>query len=269
MIKYFYTDGKVKYGPFSREELRNQNISRSTMVWFYGLDEWKELSEIPELYDVLSSIPPDLKFDNGDIKDKKESHFNSNSKKKIKRPFLTKYSFSSGKWVFIALATVVVALWVYDYTQNRSDINLYNEVVENSYDGDGEFDIYLKKFYRDLSFYGIYPKKPEKTIIKFSKLDQIDKTTHIHGLSYGVNDDDKIEIYINPSTWDRFNKPMRYFLMYHELSHDVLNLEDLEAKTINKGKLMYPEISNYENINMDEFIESFDNLFENLDIKGL
>jgi hypothetical protein len=55
---------------------------------------------------------------------------------------------------------------------------------------------------------------------------------------------------------------MRYFLMYHELAHDVLNLDDLEAKPIHEGKLMYPEISTYEKKNMDDFIESFHAVFE-------
>ena len=43
--------------------------------------------------------------------------------------------------------------------------------------------------------------------------------------------------------------------MYHELVHDILNLDDLDAKTWNEGKLMYPEISSYENKTMDDFIE--------------
>ena len=50
--------------------------------------------------------------------------------------------------------------------------------------------------------------------------------------------------------------------MYHELAHDVLNLDDLEAKSWNEGKLMYPAISSYENKNMDEFIENSHALFE-------
>ncbi len=50
--------------------------------------------------------------------------------------------------------------------------------------------------------------------------------------------------------------------MYHELAHDILNLDDLDNKPINEGKLMYPEISTYEKKNMDDFIESFHSLFE-------
>jgi hypothetical protein len=46
-------------------------------------------------------------------------------------------------------------------------VNFYNEIVENSYDSNEDFDIYVEKFYRDLEFYGIFPKKPKATIIKF------------------------------------------------------------------------------------------------------
>jgi hypothetical protein len=49
MSKYFYTDGKEKYGPYSKEELRNQPISRTTKVWCYGMDKWLELSQVREL----------------------------------------------------------------------------------------------------------------------------------------------------------------------------------------------------------------------------
>ena len=82
-----------------------------------------------------------------------------------------------------------------------------------------------------------------------------------------MNDDDKIEIYINPSTWDNFNKPMRYYLIYHELSHDVLNVEDMEDLPMNEGKLMFPAIATYESKTMDDFIESSHTLFEEVAAK--
>ena len=79
-----------------------------------------------------------------------------------------------------------------------------------------------------------------------------------------MGDDDRIEIYINKSSWDDFNKQKRYYLMYHELSHDVLNLDDLDDSPSNEGKLMYPAISSYELITMDDFIDSFHALFEEI-----
>ena len=104
----------------------------------------------------------------------------------------------------------------------------HKELSQSAYDIEGvDFNIYVEKFYRDIGNYGIFPKRPNKTTIKFAKFEHIDNTSHLHGLSFGSKNDDIIEIYINPYTWKNFNKPMRYFLIYHELAHDVLNLHDL------------------------------------------
>jgi len=266
MSKYFFTDGKERYGPFSLEELSNQNISRETKVWCYGMEKWTELSQVPEVQNVLRSIPPALKKPSNE-KVKHEVRFETKSPpeeetKTIPPPIHKKKASSSAKWLIAVVAAAIVSILVYSQIQNQSNADQYNEIVANSYESDENFDIYIQKFYRDLEVYGIYPKKAKEQIIKFSKLDQLDNTTHIHGLSFGGEDDNRIEIYINPTSWQKFNKPMRYFLMYHELAHDVLNLDDLEAISSNEGKLMYPAISSYENKNMDDFIESSHALFE-------
>jgi hypothetical protein len=45
------------------------------------------------------------------------------------------------------------------------------------------------------------------------------------GLSYGRNDDDLIMLKIDPEKWANASIPKRWYLIYHELGHDVLNLE--------------------------------------------
>jgi hypothetical protein len=261
MRKYFYTDGVNKFGPFSKDELKSQKIRRNTKVWYYGLEKWIDISEIGELVDIISTIPPELK----PLNSQSERKIQKPEQKSKKIPILIHPKPNKSKpirWIIGIAVLVVTSFVIIKLVQKQSEANLYNEIVANSYDGDVDFDIYVEKFYRDLEFYGIFPKKPKTTIIKFSRLDQLDNTTHIHGLSLGHNDDSRIEIYINPSSWQQFTKPMRYFLMYHELAHDVLNLDDLDNKPINEGKLMYPEISSYEKKNMDDFIESFHAFFE-------
>lgn len=261
MRKYFYTDGVSKFGPFSKDELKSQQLKRSTKVWYYGLEKWTEMSEISDLNDIISTIPPEIK----PLKVPTENIIQETEPKPLEKniPVYSKPKKSNlSKWIIGFTILIIVSFIILKLVQKQTEANLYKEIIANSYDGDVDFDIYVEKFYRDLEFYGIFPKKPKTTIIKFSKLDQLDNTTHIHGLSLGHNDDNKIEIYINPSSWQQFTKPMRYFLMYHELAHDVLNLDDLDNKAINEGKLMYPEISSYEKKNMDDFIESFHALFE-------
>lgn len=261
MRKYFYTDGVSKFGPFSKDELKSQKISRSTKVWFYGLDKWVEMSEISDLDDITTTIPPELKSLNVPTENKIKDSEHKQLKKTI--PVYPKPNKSKLiKWIFGFAILIFISFVIVKLVQKQTEANLYKEIVANSYVGDVNFDIYVEKFYRDLEYYGIFPKKPKTTIIKFSRLDQLDNTTHIHGLSLGKNDDNRIEIYINPSSWEQFTKPMRYFLMYHELAHDVLNLDDLDNKSINEGRLMYPEISTYEKKNMDDFIESYQTLFE-------
>ena len=263
MKKYFYTNGKDKIGPFTFEELKEQNLSRETKIWYYGLDNWTTLSEIEELKSITSSIPPKLKI---------------SKQKEIQNPIVSKIEIpkidiedrpsrfrSTLKRVilFIVISSVAFIIGYIAYNRNQEN-ELYQNIVSSAYETDFDFDFYVKKFYRDVEIFGIFPKKPKTTIIKFAKLDQLDDATHIHGLSYGMNDDDRIEIYINPSTWEEFNKPMRYYLMYHELSHDVLNVDDLEELPINEGKLMYPVLTKYEGKTMDDFIESSHALFEDV-----
>ena len=39
MSKYYYHNGTDKQGPFTMEELRNENISQDTYVWYEGLND--------------------------------------------------------------------------------------------------------------------------------------------------------------------------------------------------------------------------------------
>ena len=88
---------------------------------------------------------------------------------------------------------------------SKENRDLHNEIASNSYISPiVDLNIYLEKFYRDINYHGIYPTKPKSLILKFSSLDKMKTTTHAHGLSFGYNNDQLIEIYINPSSWSSF-----------------------------------------------------------------
>ena len=70
MKKYFYSDGKEKHGPFSFEELKNETIDKSTLIWFEGLDDWKPAGEIKELEEILQLIPPPIVPNESETKSK-------------------------------------------------------------------------------------------------------------------------------------------------------------------------------------------------------
>lgn len=63
MVKYYYTDGKERYGPYSIEELKDKPISAQTLVWKEGLPDWvpaNTLSDLNVLFPELSeelSVP--------------------------------------------------------------------------------------------------------------------------------------------------------------------------------------------------------------------
>lgn len=244
MTQYYFIKDGNKRGPFSKEELSRQPISSKTLIWFHPLDDWTFLSDLPELSGIARMT----------ANEKKEKSFN----------FLI-------AMIGISILISIVQFWPSsgnndndskDITNSLSSSDLYMQVSSSSFDSDVDFDMYVEKFYRDARFMGIAPIRPKITIIKFSSLDRAEGLTHFHGLSFGANDDEKIEIYINPSTWKTFNKPMRYVLMYHELAHDVLNLSDLDLTGANKEKLlMHPELGDFASFTMDEFIDSYKNAF--------
>ena len=122
--------------------------------------------------------------------------------------------------------------------------------------------MYYEKFIRDLEIYNIQYHFPKKVIIKLVDFRQLNLTNHTHGRSYGVHKPELVEIYINNNSWKVFNRAQKYMLMYHELAHDILNLEDLSEDPSNKNKLMYPAMSRYNLLSMDKFISVLENDFE-------
>tara|TARA_B110000003_G_C16608240_1_gene518382 strand:- start:287 stop:1585 length:1299 start_codon:yes stop_codon:yes gene_type:complete len=143
-------------------------------------------------------------------------------------------------------------------------------VFEDQYDRPGvgkddnynfNFNEYVDKFYRELNFFGIFKVRPEKINIELKNLEVSSETYHYHGYSTGYNDDDKIEIVLNKRSWKNFTKAQKFYLIFHELCHDVLNLDDLEDND-NEKSIMYPSTDDFALITMDDFIENFHNLLE-------
>ena len=60
MKKYFYSDGKEKYGPLNLDELKQEGISKKTLLWFEGLDDWTPAGELDEMKPILELQPPSI-----------------------------------------------------------------------------------------------------------------------------------------------------------------------------------------------------------------
>ena len=58
-MEYYIYSNNAKKGPFSLEELKNQSISHNTMIWKVGFSNWTPASQVSELADMQSEIPPE------------------------------------------------------------------------------------------------------------------------------------------------------------------------------------------------------------------
>ncbi|WP_264549918.1 DUF4339 domain-containing protein [Flavobacterium sp. N2820] len=61
MKTFFLFIDDEQQGPFNLEELKSKKITRTTKVWFEGLDDWKNADEIEELKSLFISVPPPIK----------------------------------------------------------------------------------------------------------------------------------------------------------------------------------------------------------------
>lgn len=65
MKKYYIVlDGQQK-GPYSLQELKLLKISKDTLVWHSGLDNWMEVNELEELSEIFRSTPPPIPTQSG------------------------------------------------------------------------------------------------------------------------------------------------------------------------------------------------------------
>jgi uncharacterized RDD family membrane protein YckC len=67
MKKYFYSDGKKQYGPFSFSELKQQDINPDTLIWFAGLEDWTPAKDLVELEEILQLSPPPISLINSEF----------------------------------------------------------------------------------------------------------------------------------------------------------------------------------------------------------
>lgn len=58
--KYYYTDGKDKYGPFTIEELKRYSLTVDTLVWCEGMKDWTRAGEVIELRTLFPFDPPSV-----------------------------------------------------------------------------------------------------------------------------------------------------------------------------------------------------------------
>ncbi len=58
-MDYYILIKNEKKGPFALEELPKHGLSRNSMIWSSNFEQWKYAKDIPELQEILNSLPPD------------------------------------------------------------------------------------------------------------------------------------------------------------------------------------------------------------------
>ncbi|HLP55738.1 MAG TPA: DUF4339 domain-containing protein [Fluviicola sp.] len=58
MKKYYIFKEAAQLGPFDLEDLRSQNITKDTPIWFEGLSDWTVAGKIEEISELFDSPKP-------------------------------------------------------------------------------------------------------------------------------------------------------------------------------------------------------------------
>jgi len=74
-------------------------------------------------------------------------------------------------------------------------------------------------------------------------------------VALGYNDDDNIIIRVDPVKWSKASQEKRWYILYHELGHDILNLDHGEG-----GKMMFNFVDR--DYGWDEFFEDRKYMFD-------
>ena len=85
---------------------------------------------------------------------------------------------------------------------------------------------------------------------KFTSLDE-----NQLAVALGYDDDDNIVIRVDPVKWSKASKEKRWYILYHELGHDILNLDHGEG-----GKMMFNFVDR--DYTWDEFFEDRKYMFD-------
>lgn len=120
MTQYYIHVKNEQLGPFNYEELKIQKITKETKVWFEGLDEWTNASEIEPLKPLLISIPPPINSNSFQQPPKIEN--NRKVDKLINEVDETKV-FGINKKVLYSVLGIVFLVTSFTYFYNLEDKN--------------------------------------------------------------------------------------------------------------------------------------------------
>jgi hypothetical protein len=130
MKKYYLHDGSDNIGPFDIEELKAHKISRTTKIWFDGIEEWQNADEIEELKMIFTSIPPPIK----PVSTPPPININPTVDKSVKILGLRKKTFFIVVVASVLIFSLIIKL-IHNYKidkveRDNIETNIYNEQLK-------------------------------------------------------------------------------------------------------------------------------------------
>jgi hypothetical protein len=110
MKNYYIHNGVENSGPFDLEELKEKKITKTTLVWFEGMDQWSHAGDIDELKNFFVVSPPPL------INIPKAPKNNKKVKRKTILGLEKNYFYLAFVFVLLVIGTLVFN----NYQENRS-----------------------------------------------------------------------------------------------------------------------------------------------------
>lgn len=117
MKKFYLHDGSGQQGPFDLEDLKSNNITKSTPIWYDGLTEWTTAEKVDELKDLFSITPPPFSGTQSKGTTTPPPFTETNSSEyMVEFPEQPK----SKKWIYWTIGIAAVALIAFLIFQNKS-----------------------------------------------------------------------------------------------------------------------------------------------------
>tara|TARA_B110000285_G_scaffold176080_1_gene197612 strand:- start:984 stop:2222 length:1239 start_codon:yes stop_codon:yes gene_type:complete len=123
---------------------------------------------------------------------------------------------------------------------NVEDVNVY------------DLEAMIKLFLKDCELNNIKLSSDYKITSTFETLNE-----GVLAKAYGIFNDEEIIIKVSPQEWSKASNPKRWYILYHELGHDVLNLQHGQG-----GKMMFNFTE--EDYTWDDFFKDKDYMFNSM-----
>ena len=119
-----------------------------------------------------------------------------------------------------------------------------------TYNVNKELQPYVKEVLKSLEFHDIEFKKQSFVVVFDADLIR----TPIAGRALGMDNDDLVYVIINPLMWGKLTVKERRHVIFHELSHDIFNIEHTNLIELMRPSMPSPSESKYMRMNKQIYI---------------